>query len=406
MKRFIIRSKFKLAGRGQQTAPASSSVPSTPPSAAGIWAAVGPYPPGYRFVPKDEELIKDYLQKKINNEPISISEISDVNLYDHHPQYLAENYPQLGEKEWYFFTPRDRRYPNGKRPRRTITGTSHWRASGADKNIVYNGEVIGKKRALNFYLGPGKTNKTSWLMYEYKINEPSRCSGGNDMRVRTFVSMIGSYGDDDIAKYIAPLLADDNNEQAPLLDANNNDQDHAVLPEDDNNEQATLIDANNNEQDHATLYIPDNNKQQYNHVGLMINHFEDNGYQLPAWEDGFNDQVLPNNSMEFGPSQVNLQGQPNFNFGMSFDDSQFFYEQEALRTIQQQSGGLQQDVWPMGNQYGNNFQPQQDNLLQQDLWAKQMEILYGINFQQDLLNINVGSAKNSDGEQLAPKRKK
>ncbi|KAK6138408.1 hypothetical protein DH2020_027882 [Rehmannia glutinosa] len=255
----------------QQTAPASSSVPSTPSTAAGIWAAVGPYPPGYRFVPKDEELIKDYLQKKINNEPISISQISDVNLYDHHPQYLAENYPQLGEKEWYFFTPRDRRYPNGKRPRRTITGTSHWRASGADKNIVYNGEVIGKKRALNFYLGPGKTNKTSWLMYEYKINEPSRRSVGNDMRLDDWVLCriyqkrqkddVDGDGDDDIAKYIAPLLADDNNEQALLLDANNNEQDHAARPEDDNNEQAPLLDANNNEQDHATLYIPDNNEQ-------------------------------------------------------------------------------------------------------------------------------------------------
>ncbi|KAK6138325.1 hypothetical protein DH2020_027909 [Rehmannia glutinosa] len=349
----------------QQTAPASSSVPSTPSSAAGIWAAVGPYPPCYRFVPKDEELIKDYLQKKINNEPISISQIHDVNLYDHHPQHLAENYTQLGEKEWYFFTPRDRRYPNGKRPRRTITGAGHWRASGADKNIVFDGEVIGKKRALSFYSGPGKTNKTSWLMYEYQLNKPSRCSAGNDVRLDDWVlcriyqkrqkdEIVDGDGDDDISKYIAPLLyADDNNEQAPLLDANIN------------------------EQDQSTLYIPDNNEQQYNHAGPMINSIEDNGYQLPAaCQDSFNDQVLPNNSMEVGPSQMNL---PNFDFGKSFDDFQFWNEQEALCTSQQQ------DFWD---------------------WAMQIENQYGSSFQQDSSDINVGATKISDGEQLAPKKKK
>lgn len=47
------------------------------------------YPPGYRFMPTDDELILEYLQKKIRNEPIPIDEISDVYLKENNPKALA-----------------------------------------------------------------------------------------------------------------------------------------------------------------------------------------------------------------------------------------------------------------------------------------------------------------------------
>lgn len=96
-----------------------------------------------------------------------------------------ENYPQLGDKEWYFYTPRDRKYPNGKRPKRSVEGIGYWKATGADKLIQLKDELIGKKKVLVFYLGKPKSNeeKTNWIMHEYKLNTPSRSSSNNNMRV-------------------------------------------------------------------------------------------------------------------------------------------------------------------------------------------------------------------------------
>lgn len=46
-------------------------------------------PPGYRFCPFDEELIVDYLKKKIFNKTLPSNRIVEVNLYHFNPQTLA-----------------------------------------------------------------------------------------------------------------------------------------------------------------------------------------------------------------------------------------------------------------------------------------------------------------------------
>ncbi|GER55955.1 NAC domain-containing protein [Striga asiatica] len=149
------------------------------------------FPPGYRFMPTDQELIVDYLAKKVNNEPIPVAEMSEVILYDSPPYLLAENYPQLGDKEWYFFTPRDRKYPNGNRPSRSVEEVGYWKATGADRAIFSaNGEIIGRKKALVFYVGkprPGDATKTNWIMHEYKLNTPSKSPSCNDKRLDDWV---------------------------------------------------------------------------------------------------------------------------------------------------------------------------------------------------------------------------
>ncbi|XP_076948026.1 NAC domain-containing protein 68-like [Bidens hawaiensis] len=82
----------------------------------------------------------------------------------------------FGTKEWYFFTPRDRKYPNGSRPNRT-TGNGYWKATGADKPIKLKSDpdtIIGIKKALVFYAGKGvKGIKTNWIMHEYRLVMPS-----------------------------------------------------------------------------------------------------------------------------------------------------------------------------------------------------------------------------------------
>ncbi|EYU32652.1 hypothetical protein MIMGU_mgv1a020617mg, partial [Erythranthe guttata] len=146
------------------------------------------YPPGYRFVPKDVELIVDYLEVKIKNLPIPLNEINEVHLYEHHPQFLADNNPQLGEKEWYFFTPRDRKYQNGQRPSRSA-GNGYWKATGSDKVISSGGKIVGYKKSLVYHEGKAPAGiKTNWIMHEYKVNQPGRAKTcPTDMRLDDWV---------------------------------------------------------------------------------------------------------------------------------------------------------------------------------------------------------------------------
>ena len=85
----------------------------------------------------------------------------------------------FGKKEWYFFTPRDRKYPNGSRPNRAA-GSGYWKATGADKPITPAGssKPAGIKKALVFYSGKApKGVKTNWIMHEYRLANINRSAG-------------------------------------------------------------------------------------------------------------------------------------------------------------------------------------------------------------------------------------
>ncbi|KAK3037905.1 hypothetical protein RJ639_031796, partial [Escallonia herrerae] len=93
----------------------------------------------------------------------------------------------FGEQEWYFFSPRDRKYPNGARPNRAAT-SGYWKATGTDKPVLSSGGVqkVGVKKALVFYGGkPPKGVKTNWIMHEYRLadnkvnTKPPGCDVGN-----------------------------------------------------------------------------------------------------------------------------------------------------------------------------------------------------------------------------------
>ncbi|KAJ8769351.1 hypothetical protein K2173_002555 [Erythroxylum novogranatense] len=146
-------------------------------------------PSGYRFTPYDSELIEDYLIKKINKEKLPPNRIKDVELYKYNPSDLAEMYPANEGKEWYFFTPRDRKYRNGDRPNRRA-GDGFWKATGADKPVKKDGVVTGFRKALVFYIGkPNGGHKTDWIMHEYKVNSNTNRvrTGEHDMRLDDWV---------------------------------------------------------------------------------------------------------------------------------------------------------------------------------------------------------------------------
>ncbi|KAE8705723.1 ONAC010 protein [Hibiscus syriacus] len=130
------------------------------------------FPPGFRFCPLDEELVLHYLKNKVMDLPLPPNRITEVNLYSYNPEKLAEKHKQYGEKEWYFFTPRDKKYRNGTRPNRAADN-GYWKATGADKGVRSDDKIIGYRKALVFYEGrPPKGTKTSWIMHEYRVNDP------------------------------------------------------------------------------------------------------------------------------------------------------------------------------------------------------------------------------------------
>ncbi|KAG5546304.1 hypothetical protein RHGRI_018469 [Rhododendron griersonianum] len=143
-------------------------------------------PPGFRFHPTDEELVVHYLKKKAANLPLPVSIIAEIDLYKFDPWELPAK-ATFGEQEWYFFSPRERKYPNGARPNRAAT-TGYWKATGTDKPIISSGgtQKVGVKKALVFYGGkPPKGVKTNWIMHEYRLvdnksnSKPPGCDPAN-----------------------------------------------------------------------------------------------------------------------------------------------------------------------------------------------------------------------------------
>ncbi|KAF3786943.1 NAC transcription factor [Nymphaea thermarum] len=161
-------------------------------------------PPGFRFHPTDEELVVHYLQRKASSAPLPAAIVAEVDLYKFDPWELPGTLSFLpsmffsplnwganidgagkamfGENEWYFFTHRYRRYPNGARPNRAAA-SGYWKATGTDKLVLTSSgmQKVGVKKALVFYGGwPPKGVKTNWIMHEYRLADGGHSNPNSD----------------------------------------------------------------------------------------------------------------------------------------------------------------------------------------------------------------------------------
>ncbi|EPS70002.1 hypothetical protein M569_04761 [Genlisea aurea] len=161
-------------------------------------------PPGFRFHPTDEELITHYLSKKVADHAFSSVAIAEVDMNKIEPWELPWK-TRIGEKEWFFFSVRDRKYPTGMRTNRA-TAAGYWKATGKDKEI-FKGScrvAVGLKKTLVFYLGRApRGEKTNWVSHEYRLNHHSshhqrnewvisrvfqKSSGGKKVHISTLIS--------------------------------------------------------------------------------------------------------------------------------------------------------------------------------------------------------------------------
>jgi len=108
-----------------------------------------------------------------------------------------------GEKEWYFFYLKDRKYSTGLRANRA-TKAGYWKATGKDKEVYNTIEgvvvLVGMKKTLVFYKGKApRGDKTNWVMHEYRLegsnslSSPASTSNSADNVVTTMKASASAF---------------------------------------------------------------------------------------------------------------------------------------------------------------------------------------------------------------------
>ncbi|KAG2315620.1 hypothetical protein Bca52824_018742 [Brassica carinata] len=126
-------------------------------------------PPGFRFHPRDDELVCDYLMKRTVRSLYQPVVLIEVDLNKCEPWDIPQT-ARVGCKEWYFYSQKDRKYATGQRTNRA-TATGYWKATGKDRSIHRNSSLVGMRKTLVFYKGRApKGRKTDWVMHEFRLH--------------------------------------------------------------------------------------------------------------------------------------------------------------------------------------------------------------------------------------------
>lgn len=92
--------------------------------------------------------------------------LTEVSLYCAEKSCLG-----TGDLKWYFFCPREKKYPKGGKANRS-TECGYWKTTGRDRDVSYNDEVTGKIRTLIYHYGKiPRGDRTDWVIHEYRLED-------------------------------------------------------------------------------------------------------------------------------------------------------------------------------------------------------------------------------------------
>ncbi|KAF8404503.1 hypothetical protein HHK36_009388 [Tetracentron sinense] len=191
------------------------------------------WPPGFRFHPTDEELILYYLKGKICGRQLKLDVIGELDIYKWDPEELpGQSKLKSGDRQWFFFSPRDRKYPNGVRSNRA-TRHGYWKVTGKDRNVTCNSRAVGVKKTLVFYEGRApRGERTDWVMHEYTLDEEElkRCKTAQDYYALNKVYKKSGAGPKNGEQYGAPFREEEWDIDDNLDNHNSGDQENHVQP--------------------------------------------------------------------------------------------------------------------------------------------------------------------------------
>jgi hypothetical protein len=150
---------------------------------------------------------------------IKLDVITETDVYKWDPDELpGQSMLKTGDRQWFFFSPRDRRYPNGGRSNRG-TRLGYWKATGKDRTITCNSRAVGVKKTLVFYRGRAPNgDRTDWVMHEYTLDEEElkRCENVQDYYALYKVFKKSGPGPKNGEQYGAPFKEEEwEDEEAP-----------------------------------------------------------------------------------------------------------------------------------------------------------------------------------------------
>ncbi|XP_051116448.1 NAC domain-containing protein 83-like [Andrographis paniculata] len=135
-------------------------------------------PLGFRFQPTDEEIVFQYLARKIFCHPLPALVIPEINVFSFDPWELPGDLDQ----DKYFFNNQESNHRHGIRTGRA-TCSGYWKATGSAKRIVSSkgAPIVGIRNSLVFYKAKHpRPVRTDWIMHEYCI----ALSGNTDCNIQ------------------------------------------------------------------------------------------------------------------------------------------------------------------------------------------------------------------------------